>query len=318
MRKRVYRVCGVAGILLALGGLMLAGYWHALSKPRYDYFRERPGHLLEQRLDGNGPVNGEVVEDLILHSDTGLVVDARIRRPATAPGETLPVIVIIGGHRTGRHATDLVEDLSGIAYAAIDYPYRGSADVSGVVDALRLVPAVQRAFLDTPPALVLLLRWLRDQPWADRRQIELAGVSLGVPFAAAAGGQDTGFSRVWLVHGGLDNRGWVDYALRRHIDSDALRNVVSGVLLHLVNGASFDTLDWIRRTAPRPVIAITAIDDERVPIAARRALEEAAADRLVELVVTEGRHVDPGRERELTQLLDIVKQRVLETAAANR
>ena len=308
-------VAAVSALLLAGAVLAAALYWHDLSKPRDDFLRARPGRLIEQKVMTQPAAAGEVIENLVLRSDTGLVVDARVRRPETPTGAVLPVVVILGGHRTGRNATDLVGELSGIAYAAIDYPYRGSVDVYGLGDALRLIPGLQRALLDTPPALIVLLHWLQEQPWVDGRQIELAGVSLGVPFAAAAGGLDNGYSRLWLVHGGMDNRAWLDFALRRHIDSDRLRAAVSATLLQLVNGASFDTLGWIRRTAPRPVIAITARDDERVPAGEARLLQDAESAGLLELIATDGRHIGPDRDNELRRLLGIVQQRVLQTRA---
>ena len=147
----------VAGLVVVL----VAAYSIYLAVPRYDYFLERTGML----------VDAEVIEEVRdidrsysvrLKSSTGLEVDMRVLRPEVDVTERLPVVVILGGQETGKDAIELVGAADGIAFAAIDYPYDGSEDLDGFWKSVAAIPDVQRAFLDSPPAVSLALSWLLE------------------------------------------------------------------------------------------------------------------------------------------------------------
>ena len=279
-----------------------------LATPQRDYFLERPGELVREELTADKSA-ANVQETVRLEASTGLRVDLRVRRP---PGgaQKMPVLVMLGGHRTGKDAVDLVDDTGDVAYVALDYPYDGSRSLRGIWQYSKAIPDFQRAFLDTPPSLSVVIDWLLDQEWADPARIELLGISLGVPFAAVAGALDERYRRVWLVHGGADNMSWVMHASRDTIGNENVRRMVAASLLFLVYGKSFDTERWIQEIRPRPLIVIAARDDERVPVVAQRPFVDAAENGIAELIWTTGLHVDPGRPDVLQELLDIVLQRV--------
>ena len=295
------------GVLSATAVLFLACalYWNELSTVQRDYFHQRRGELHETSVRSEQK-HDRIEQWVSLASSSGLSVDLRLIRPLSQIGAGTPVILIVGGHRTGKDAVELVGSLKGIAYAAIDYPYAGSLHIRGVAQSMRAIPSVQQAFLDTPPALMLVRDWLSRQDWVDPSRIELVGVSLGVPFAATAGALDSKFARVWLIHGGADNRSWIEFALRRHISQDWMRRRVASLAHLLVYGNSFDTARWIAETAPRSVVIVAARDDERVPDAAVVAVQALPTGEHVELVWTDGRHIAPGRADILQQLLRIV------------
>ncbi len=295
---------------LSLALLVVAAiYLINLAIPRHDYFTERAGDLVAVTESTSVDDAGQQTR-LHLSSSTGLAVDARILRPA-ASGARLPVVLLVGGHRTGKDAVDRVGRASGTAFAAIDYPYAGNASPDGLLQSLGTLPHIQRAFIDTPPALSMVVDWLLEQPWVDPDRIELVGASLGVPFAAAAGAVDTRFSRIWLLHGGGDNVSWVAHVGRRHIENATLRRLAARFVLLMVHGASFDTPHWVRLSAPRPVILVAARDDDYVPPEAQAPLVELAKEEHVELIWTEGQHIRGDRDDELRQLLDIVLSRVV-------
>ena len=279
-----------------------------LATLQRDYFLERPGELVREELTANTSA-ANVQETVRLEASTGLQVDLRVRRP---PGDArkMPVLVMLGGHRTGKDAVDLVDDTGDVAYVALDYPYDGSRSLRGIWQYSKAIPDFQRAFLDTPPSLSVVIDWLLDQEWVDPARIELLGISLGVPFAAVAGALDERYRRVWLVHGGADNMSWVMHASRDTIGNENVRRMVAASLLFLVYGKSFDTERWIHEIRPRPLIVIAARDDERVPVVAQRPFVDAAENGIAELIWTTGLHVDPGRPDVLQELLDIVLQRV--------
>ena len=303
MKRRVVSIAFL--LLIAAIGL----YWIELATPKRDFFIERKGVLLRSDRAVSAEV-GEIHETLELESSTGLVVEMRVLRPADEADRKYPLLLMVGGHRTGKDAVDLVGVPQRIAYAAIDYPYRGSHSLDGFWQSIAAAPKIQDAFLDTPPALSLALDWLLDQPWVDVRNVNLVGVSLGVPFAAVAGGLDTRFTQVFLLHGGGDNLSWVMHAGRNSIENETLRRLAARGALLLVYGNSFDTRQWIRQIAPRPLVVVAAHDDDYVPQASQEPLIEAAKSESVELVWTEGLHIDPERQIELGQLLEIVRSRI--------
>lgn len=300
MKKRMIRT-----VLLVLV-LLIAGYVVELAIPKQDYFVERAGNVGSSRVEtiaGDGFIDGYVS----LESTSGLTAELRVRRPAG--DEPVPVLLVLGGYDTGRNAVELAGAPSGVAFAALDYPYRGEESLSGFYRTLRAIPDVQQAFLDSPAVLLLAADWLAAQDWVER--IELVGASLGVPFTAVAGGLDERFSRVWLLHGGGDNYAWVDSGARREIDSEFLSRIAGRSVLFLCYGNSFDTVEWVLRSAPRDVVIVMAENDDFVPPDAQQAFVDIGDREHVEIVWTEGRHIMPGRPDELRQLLDIVLQRVL-------
>jgi fermentation-respiration switch protein FrsA (DUF1100 family) len=302
MSARALKITGL--ILLAAISL----YVIVLAIPRHDYFVDRVGTIKHVQHDVTGSTP-TINETLHLRSSTGLEVDMRVRRPNNSEHQKLPVLLAIGGHRTGKDAVDLVDEPRDFAFAAIDYPYSGNSSPDGFLQSAVAAPKIQRAFLDTPPALMLALNWLVEQPWVDQDRIELVGASLGVPFAAVAGAIDIRFTRVWLLHGGADNLSWVEHAGRKHIDNPTLRNLAARTALLLVYGNSFTTANWAKMIAPRPLVIVSACDDDYVPREAQEPWIEFSESESVDLIWTRGLHIGPGRHAELQQLLDIVLDR---------
>jgi fermentation-respiration switch protein FrsA (DUF1100 family) len=308
-RKKRSGIRRVKLIALAFIAALIGLYWLELAVPKDDYFLERRGTLLRQDVLEVSE-NGVVRKTVRLESSTGLQVDMRLMRPATAPGETLPVIIVMGGEGTGKDAVDLVGGPQGVAYLALDYPYRGDQELDAFWESITAIPAIQQAFLDSPPAMSLAVDWVEQQPWFDADNVELVGASLGVPFTAVAGALDERFSRVWLLHGGAENLPWVMHVGRRYIENEFLRRIVARGALLLVYGNSFRTMDWIPQIAPRPLIIVAARDDDFVPREAQEPFVEAAESDFVEIIWTEGRHIRPTRQNELQQLLDVVLSRI--------
>lgn len=300
----------VATLTIGLLLVVIATYSIFLAIPRYGYLLERTGTLVDAEVTEEQRATDRSYT-VHLRSSTGLEVDMRVLRPEVDVTQKLPLVLILGGQETGKDAIDLLGNADGIAFAAIDYPYDGSQDLDGFWRSIYAIPAVQRAFLDSPPALSLALSWLLQQEWVDPNRAELAGVSLGVPFATVAGALDERFSRVWMLHGGGDNLSWVSHNARRHIDNDVLRRLTARTALFIVHGSTFDTRRWIPEIAPRPVVIVAARNDDYVPAEAQEPLIEAARRDNVELIWTEGRHIGPSRVDELQQLLIILRDRIL-------
>ena len=306
MRRKPRRMLLVfaAAVLVAA-----AVYCIELAIPKRAFFIDRAGTLVGQAQTQTRHAR-TTSETVHLVSSSGLEVDMRVSRPAYDGERKLPVLLVLGGYRTGKDAVDLVGEPKHIAYAAIDYPYDGKQDLGDFWTSVAAIPGIQDAFLDSPPALLLALEWLLEQPWVDTKRVELAGISLGVPFAAPAGALDARFSRVWLMHGGGDNVSWVSGQARHRIENEALRRITVRLILFAVYGNSFNTERWIEEIAPRPLVIVVAHDDDFVSAAAREPMLEAARAPHVELIWTQGKHIGPRRRDELGQLLAIVRARI--------
>lgn len=300
------RIVAVASFVAVLA---LAAHCIELALPKRDHFVRRAGSIVAE--EHTETRNGENwYEDVHLVSSSGLEIDMRVYRPDFDGTNPLPVLLLLGGYQTGKDAVDLVGATEGIVYAAIDYPYNGAHNLSTFWGSVTAIPGARRAFLDAPAGLMLALQWLLDQPWADTQRVELAGVSLGVPFAAPAGALDSRFSRIWLLHGGGDNTLWVAGNMRRRIHSDFLRTLTTRLALFAVYGNSFDTVRWSGEIAPRPLVIVLARDDDFVSREAQEPLIRAADSPHIELLWTDGRHVGPSRRGELQQLLGLIKRRI--------
>jgi hypothetical protein len=292
--------CGLAAVLL-----LALLRWDAL-RSRDDWWEARQGALTEVSAEGL-PVGDDMLTTAVrLRSDTGLEVGLRALRPAGSDAR-LPVMVILGGHRTGDDAVELVGHVTDRAVVALDYPYDGPHRVRNLRQFLVALSQIREAFLDMPPAISLALDWLVRQPWVDRERVAMVGVSLGVPFATAAAARDERFAALALVHGAADNRRWLEVNLSRQVDAGIFQASLATLLNWLAYGPAYDTPRYVAAVSPRPVLIIGAREDERVPAGATERLFEAANEPKT-LRFTEGLHVRPGRRDIIEELLAIAEE----------
>lgn len=305
MKRIAWAFALLSGAILAAGAWWLADH----ARPRHEVFVERRGVIVaavtEPVASEPGGFSSQAVH---LVAETGLQVDVRVLRPVPQEA-SLPVVVLLGGHRTGRDAVALVGHPGRAVMVALDYPYHGPVRVDSTRSFFRAIGDIQQALLDTPPAASLVLDWLEIQPWADTTRAELVGVSFGAPFVAVAGALDERFRRVWIIHGGAGNRGWIEHNLRDRVPRPWMRPLAASLVHLLVYGSSFDTEDWVARISPRPVVVIGARGDERLPAHKVEKLYRAAGQPK-ELLWTEGGHIDPRRPDLVQALLELVRRRI--------
>jgi len=296
-------------LLVSFGVVLLVGWVAVQYRSQDGYFAERRGN---SHSAGTGPWQAEsggfISQTVTVQADTGLEVNLRVLRPAGLEGP-LPLVVVLGGHRTGRDAVDLIGAPGPMVVAALDYPYDGPERPRGIRQSLAMVPAARRGLRDTPPAVRLALDWLAIQPWVDPARVELMGVSLGVPLATTVTAADERISRLWLVHGSGDNRRWIAHNIGSRVKLAPLREGGAWLLYLLARGPAFDAGTLVGLVAPRPVVIIGARDDERLPEPMVEALYAAAGEPKA-LLWTEGGHVDR-RPENVQQVLDIARLHIL-------
>ena len=307
MKRMIGRIFLYVFLLLVLGTLLgLAWLRWDSYRPQQDYWAVRHGQLTAVASESGETPHGQRTETVTLGSDSGLRVLFRLIRDERAEGP-LPVLIVLGGHRTGSDAVDLFGDVGERVVIGVDYPYDGPEKVRGAKQILSTLPLARRAFRDTVPAVSLVLDWVVEQAWADADRIFVVGASLGVPFATAAAALDSRIKGAMLVHGAADNRLWLEAQLARRVDAQFLHYPLSAVLHWVAYGPAMDTREHVAAITPRPVVIIGARDDERTPAGQTQMLFELAGEPK-RLRFTDGMHIEPDRPEIINELLRIADE----------
>jgi len=140
--------------------------WDA-GRPQELWFQERHGTLVSVAVAESNTHAGQASEFITLQSSSGLSVSLRTIRDVSKRGR-LPVLLVLGGHRTGSDAVQLFGRVGNRAVVALDYPYDGADKIKGIVAISAAIPLVRQALLDTPPAISLVVDWLTDQSWGSK------------------------------------------------------------------------------------------------------------------------------------------------------
>jgi dienelactone hydrolase len=300
LRSVLIYLVSIAVLLITLTLIWLR--WDA-SLSRDDWFVTRQGQIEVATTRESVTANGQRAESVQLISDSGLQISFRVIRELQNDAPR-PVLLILGGHRTGSRAVELFGDVGSRAIVGVDYPYDGPASAQGIIAIAKMIPLARQAILDTTPAVSLIVDWLTEQVWVDKKRIIIVGASLGVPFAVSAATRDKRINAVMLVHGAADNRMWLETQIARRIESKFLHYPLSRTLHWLAYGPIFNTGQLIAAVAPRPVLIIGARNDERTPDGQAELLFAAAGDPK-RLRWTEGQHIQPNRQEVVEELLRI-------------
>jgi dienelactone hydrolase len=250
---------------------------------------------------------GYEVRRVRVTATSGLAVELTIRRAPDDSAGPLPLVSILGGHYTGRDAVRLLGDTRGTVVAALSYPFEGDPRPHAATF-VREIPLIRKAFLDTPPSIMLALDYLLRRPDVDRSRVEAVGVSLGAPFVTIAGALDPRITRVWVLHGSGGSFAPLEMNMRRTIGFAPLRWVAAGVANVIIAGPRLAPERWVADIAPRPFVMVSAEGDERLP---RHAVERLfhAAREPKEMIWMPGEHIHAD-EATIGRLTEIVLERV--------
>ena len=306
-RRRRRRLAWGAALALLLPLALLV--WSALRDP-LPRILERRSTLAAVREEAAEVLDGHLVQSVRVTAASGLAVDLLVKRPLADTGGTVarrPLVLLLGGHKTGRDAVGLIPETQGAVVAAMSYPYHGPHRVKGLA-VLRHVPAIRRAIFDTPPAVLVALDYLLARPDVDAARVEGVGVSLGAPFMVIAGALDPRIARVWSIHGAAGSYGLLETNLRRAIPAAPPRAAVAGLASLLVAGPRMAPERWAPRIAPRPFVMVNATHDVQMPRPLVERLYDAAAEPK-SLVWIPGGHVR-SRPEVVRPLIDTVLGRM--------
>lgn len=260
-------------VALTVAAFAVRGY---LGRDYRPVFARTAGELIRVK-DSTGvgrAVDGKQITEVTLVSDTGLEVRLRVRAAGERTGQRHPAAILIGGYKTGRKTADVPRRTGNLVLASIEYPYHGPDRPSGW-EWVRWFPHMRQAILRTPPALLLAAQYLYTRGDVDRDRVSIIGVSLGVPFAVAAGATDRRLAGVALLHGGGDIRRMAAYAFADKGPPWLVELMAVGMAGLL---APLEPTKYAGEIAPRPILMVNAAGDETIPTASVEALYRAARE----------------------------------------
>ncbi|MCL4538922.1 MAG: hypothetical protein M1378_04865 [Bacteroidetes bacterium] len=290
------------GLIVILCGVYLA------ERDYGSYFAGAKGRLVESKI---APVRADSVfrhEWLSLESDRGLKVECGLLIPAgQTKTDRYPVVILLGGKATGKHAIDYALDIRNVIIVAPDYPYAPRESYS-MWEFLRDIPEMRRAALSMVPSVMLVTDYLWQRPDVDTTKLVLLGYSFGAPFVSCVAAYDGRASVVAMVFGGGDLHGLIRHNVRRYKGpvTSELVGILGGILLQ-----PLEPLRYVDRIHPIPLVMINGTEDEQIPGEYTRRLFEKARQPK-KLIWLDARHVNP-RNVELTKrIVSTLKQELVE------
>jgi len=296
----------VLGLFLIVPAYLVLSLLPDLSDPSHEFY-QRKGSLQSIEIEREWREGSAVFRQIALRSDSGLQVEMTTRFPQQSAEHGYPLVLILGGERTGRDAVHLVSQQQPAILAAISYPEIDKWARDGV--SLSDLKQFQQTVWDTAPAVLLALDYLLAQVPVDKHQVELVGVSLGAFFISIPAALDQRVTRTWLVHGAGEPEKVIAYKLKGRIKSAMLRKLVAWTAARLFAFEMLRPENWLWRISPRKVVFINARDDEAMPLTSVLALHRSASQPY-EVIWTEGQHIDTNRTEVVKGLVDIIMQRV--------
>lgn len=281
----------------------------SLSEVRREVERRR-GTLIavEERLGLDTPESK--TWDATLTSSSGLVARVRLHVPeGIGDGERRPGVVLIGGFDTGRDAVRLLPlDVQQVMVSP-DYP--AEFDFAEDAEALRRLDELRDATWDAAAILLLAADYLETRAEVDPERIVLVGASLGGFFAALAAAVDTRFRNVALLYTGADLPRII--AANGEEAPEPARRL--GADLAALPVRYLEPARYVPAIAPRPLLLVNGLHDDRIPRESALALLRAARAPK-ELVWLPTGHLEPEDTTLIRALVDTAFARMPILAAS--
>jgi hypothetical protein len=299
----------VLGLCIIIPSYLVWSVLPDLSDPSNEFY-QRKGLLQSIDIEREWQDGSSIFRLITLHSNSGLKVEMTTRLPQDRTEQVLPLVLILGGERTGRDAVHQVSQQQPVILAAISYPHHDKWAREGVefID----VRPYQQTARDTVPAVLLALDYLLALASVDEQQVELVGVSLGAFFVSIPAALDRRVTRTWLVHGAGEPEKVIAHKLKGRIKVTLLRKLVAWAGARLIAVESLRPEKWLWRISPRKLVFINAKDDEELPLSSVIALHRSASQPY-EVIWTVGQHITTSRTETVLDLVYLIMDRVQTT-----
>lgn len=314
--KRAAAILGGLILTILLVLTVILG-WMRMEDPILTAHQVLPPFAQTSRIDAPENRDGErrIQSDIVLSAPGELPVRFAVSLPEDADGAPMPVQIVVGGLRAGKENIQrLPSPVGHNAIIAFEYPERDAINDKKASTLSRIL-AIRKGAVATPGQLVAILRWAREQPWADPGRVSLLGYSLGAIFVPAAletakaNGIDSGVTI--LAFGGADVGAIVPQALK--MKSPNLRwivGILADCVLHPVEPSYFLPL------METETLLINAEADELIPPASARLMTELAPPPKWVMTMP-GDHINPRDQAVLTHVVNISRDWLIARGAAN-
>ncbi len=236
-----------------------------------DYFIELKGALVDRSETVIETAPGYRVVQVGLWDDNGLEVVGYLKVPSS--GGPFPVILALGGIRTGKDVVNYLEETPGVMVFALDYPYKGKKSKLGVFEFISRVPEIRRALLNTVPATMLAVDYLLGRSDVDPHRIVFVGGSVGAMYGPVVGAADERLAGVALLFGAGD----LQTVFRANIGGPRPLAAAGAWIVSLLI-SPLEPLKYVGRISPRPLFMLSGSGDDRMPVDASRLLHEKAGE----------------------------------------
>ncbi len=293
------------GFGIFVAGALLGGCGGQSGGERlYETLRRERGELIGSHSLCGVRRDRYVICAVRLESSSGLIATGRMLLPAEATAP-LPAVLLNAGLWIGSGVIDALPDEFGdIAVLTMDYPESIPRELNPV-EIIRGSARLRRAGREIAARFSLAGEFLARHERIDPERLAIIGGSFAVPFSGIAAALDERFRNVALIYGAGE------------LPSLAAANfrVLPGALNALGARAlawPFDELDPSRHVhliAPRPLLMINGLDDDRMPARAVRRLFDAAGEPK-ELVWMRGGHLESRNQALIAALVDTAFSRL--------
>ncbi len=315
---RLFKKLLLGALVVVLTPFVLLGGWAAwehVRDPLALIRSEVPSFDIAQDETYTVERAGEVraYHDITLTADGHEPVLITVSLPSGQLARDLPVMILLGGFRSGRNSLKHVPRAGPNAVIAYEYPLREV--IRGKGSPFARVAAARYSALAVPEQLVAIIRWARAQPWADPERINMLGYSLGAVFVpaahhmAAANGLRLGPSI--MAFGGARLKPILEANIR--LKPAWLRPAIAWLAATL--------LRQLEPTIHLPYLKgefllINSLDDEMIPAVSVRALQRLTPEPKT-IVILPGEHMDPRDPALMAEIVGITRSWLLARGAAN-
>ena len=281
--KRFARI-SLFTVLLVFLGIFLIFHWLKQRDYREEFSAMR-GQLGKVELIDEEVRDGYIYRSIRSRSSKDILFSARLKIPENTD-KPLPAIIILGGLRTGSMTVDYIRQTTDMIIMAIDYPYEGKKENLSVTEFMLALADIHRAVLNTPPAVILGVDYLRTRDDVDQKRITLIGGSLGAFFVPAVMAADTRIDAAAILFGAGDLQALIRNEIDMPFPLPHLGAWAASVLL-----APVEPLKYVADISPRPVFILNGRSDHRIPMDLAEKLHEKAKEPK-EIVWIEAEHLN--------------------------
>jgi dienelactone hydrolase len=260
-----------------------------------EYFLARKGMASTMHLTPVGEDEGTKTFDFSLKTSMNDSTTGRIRVPK-GPGPYRTALLTVG-IETGGEAIRLIEGHHDIVFMAMDYPFEGSWNFSGL-EAFGTTARLRAMAARTVPLLLHCLDWLFAQPFVDTMEVNVIAVSFGSFTGIPAAVIDSRVKQLVVVQGGGNLSTIIAHNAKRWGAKvpGALAGWLGGILL-----SPFEPTRYIGHLAPRPLLMINGQGDTFFPRSSAEALLSAAQEPK-EIIWHRSAHVMPDEQDLVNEL----------------